>query len=250
MTFADHFSAVAADYANFRPAYPDVLFTHLASITPGHGLAWDCATGSGQAAVGLAAHFKRVHATDASAAQIASAPPHANIDYATSPAEASGLAAASCDLVTVAQALHWFDLPRFLDEALRVLLPGGILAVWCYGPHRLDTPELDAINRHFYEHIIGSYWPPERALVASAYRTLDFPDFEELPAPTFELSHDWPLDALLGYMGTWSATQGYRRATGDDPMPAMRARLLPEWGDPAHPRPIRWPLALRIFRCP
>lgn len=250
MSFADHFSAVAADYANFRPAYPDALFAYLAETAPALELAWDCATGSGQAAAGLATHFKQVHATDASAAQIASATPHLHVDYAVAPAEASGLEDASCDLITVAQALHWFDLPRFLDEARRVLRPSGVLAVWCYGPHRLDTPGLDAINRHFYEHIIGPYWPPERALVASAYRTLEFPGFDELPPPTFELSHDWPLDALLGYMGTWSATQGYRRVTGEDPMPAMRARLLPEWGGLTQPRPIRWPLALRVFRRP
>jgi len=248
VSFADHFSAVATDYAHFRPDYPDALFAHLASIVPGHSLAWDCATGSGQAALKLVEHFDRVHATDASASQIASSRSHPRIDYAVAPAEASGLANASCDLVTVAQALHWFDLHRFLDEARRVLLPGGILAVWCYGLHRLDTPALDAINAHFYQAIVGPYWPPERALVESAYRTLDFPGFEELPTPAFDLSHDWPLDALLGYMGTWSATQACRRDTGKDPIPPLRARLLPEWGDPAQPRPMRWPLALRTFR--
>ncbi len=250
VSFTDYFSTVAADYAHFRPDYPDTLFDHLARIAPGHDLAWDCATGNGQAAQGLVGHFARIHATDASAAQIAAATPHPRIRYAVAPAESSGLAEVSCDLVTVAQALHWFDLPRFLDEARRVLRPGGILAVWCYGPHRLDDPALEAVSSRFYHDIVGPYWPPERALVESAYAMLDFPGFEELPVPALELSHAWPLATLLGYMGTWSATQGYRKATGKDPLPSLADDLARHWGDPSRPRRIQWPLGLRLLRRP
>ena len=69
----DHFSAHAQNYARFRPTYPTELFAWLASQSPGHRLAWDCGTGNGQAALGLADHFVHVHATDLSPQQLAQA---------------------------------------------------------------------------------------------------------------------------------------------------------------------------------
>ncbi len=60
MKFKDHFSGHAANYAKFRPNYPRQLFEYLVSIAPGRGRAWDCATGNGQAAVGLSAFFECV----------------------------------------------------------------------------------------------------------------------------------------------------------------------------------------------
>src|SRR5262245_38403499 len=125
-SFKDHFSTVASNYALYRPRYPAELFAYLATLVPTCEFAWDCATGSGQAAVALAAHFKRVIATDASATQIANGETHPRVEYRVAPAEQSGLAAASVDLLTVAQALHWFDLPRFFVEANRVLRPRGV----------------------------------------------------------------------------------------------------------------------------
>src|SRR5216110_2684818 len=127
MKFKDHFSGQAVEYAKFRPHYPGELFEYLTSISPRHELAWDCATGNGQAAVGLARHFDSVIATDASAQQIASAELNDRISYRVAPAEASGIDSASVDLTLAAQALHWFDIDRFFREAKRVSRKNGVL---------------------------------------------------------------------------------------------------------------------------
>lgn len=246
-SFSDHFSGVAGPYAEFRPRYPEALFDWLADLAPGRDLAWDCATGSGQAALALARRFERVVATDASAEQIAAAPRHPQVDYRVARAESSGLAPASIDLITVAQALHWFDRPAFYGEAARVLQRDGVLAVWTYGHPRLDHPGADAVFREFYSGPVGPYWPPERALVDAGYRTIEFP-FPEVDPPNLEMETHWPLAALLGYVATWSATTRFRRSRGLDPVPALGETLARAWGDPAESRRVRWPLAIRAGR--
>ena len=246
-SFPDHFSGVAGAYAEHRPRYPDRLFQWLAEVSPARGLAWDCATGSGQAAVGLAARFDRVLGTDASAAQIAAAEKHPRVEYRVSPAEASGLLDASVDLVAVAQALHWFDRPAFYGEARRVLRPGGLVAAWTYGASVFEDPRADAVHRRFYSDTVGPYWPPERALVEAGYRTIEFP-FEEIEAPVFEMEADWPLSSFLGYVGTWSAVTRFRRERGHDPVAELGEELRQLWGNPETPRRIRWPLAMRVGR--
>lgn len=246
--FKDHFSALAADYASFRPRYPATLFADLAAVAPGRRLAWDCATGNGQAAEGLAAHFAEVVATDASAAQIAAARGPANVRFAVAPAEASGLQEASVDLILVAQAAHWFDLPAFYAEAARVLRPGGVLALLTYTGVRVNAA-LDPLLREYHQVTVGPYWPPERAHVENDYRTLPFP-WPELAFPVQEMSTEWSLDQLIGYLGTWSATSRCREQTGQDPLPALRARLAPLWGAPEQTRRVWWPLPLRIARRP
>lgn len=160
MGFKDHFSRVADTYATYRPGYPEPLFDWLTALSPGHALVWDVATGSGQAAVSLASRFERVHATDASAAQLIHAEERPNIHYACEPAEASSLPDESVDLVTVAQALHWFDAGRFFQEAERVLKPGGVIAAWCYGQFEMEAGLNDTLD-HFYHETVGPYWPPE-----------------------------------------------------------------------------------------
>lgn len=246
--FSDHFAAVAAAYADFRPRYPAALLAWLAEHAPARTLAWDCATGSGQAARDLAPHFARVIATDASAAQIATAPAHPGVEYRLAPAEASGLADASIDLITVAQALHWFDLERFYAEARRVLKPGGLLAVWSYGVPRLPDATLDAPVQHFYWQIVGPYWPAERRHVENGYRDLPFP-FAECPTPEWTLELAWTLPELFGYCRSWSATGRYSAAQGHDPVVELATMLEPLWGDPAQRQRIRWPLAVRVGRC-
>jgi SAM-dependent methyltransferase len=245
-TFKDHFSSASDRYAAYRPDYPAALFAWLAGLCAEHGLAWDCATGSGQAALGLAPHFRRVVATDASAEQVRHAAPHPLIDYRVASAEASGLADHSVDLVTVAQAAHWFDLPRFYAEAARVLKPGGAIAVWGYG--RMLLPgEMDALFQRFYAETVGPYWPPERAWIDDAYRSLDFP-FAEIEAPAFAIEVEWTLPRLLDYLSTWSAVKRYQAAQGHDPLPALLAELRSLWGDPETARALQWPLFLRAGR--
>ncbi len=242
--FKDHFSGVASGYARFRPVYPAALFGWLAEAAPGREAAWDCATGSGQAAVGVAEHFARVVGTDASAEQVAHAQPHPRVEYRVAPAEASGLPDGSADLVTVAQALHWFDVPAFFREARRVLRPGGLVAVWTYGNPVLADPGPGALLDAFTEETIGPFWPPERRLILDGYASLDFP-FAEVAPPPFPLEADLTLDALLGLLRTWSAVPGYVRAHGHDPVDAFADALRDPWGDPATPRRVRWPLAMR-----
>lgn len=239
------FSALAASYAAYRPRYPAALFAYLADIVPGHERAWDCATGSGQAALGLAAHFGAVLATDLSAAQLAHAAPHPRVHYCAVPAEASGLAAHSVDLVTVAQAIHWFDLPAFYQEVARVLRPGGVLAAWCYHAAQI-SPALDEIVRHYYKGVLGPYWLPGVRLVEEHYRTLPFP-FDELEPPSFHGEAEWGLDELIGYLSSWSAGLAYRRARGEEPLETIRPALTAAWGSPAR-RGVRWPLHLRVGR--
>lgn len=245
--FPDHFSGVAGAYAEFRPRYPDALFDWLAEVAPRRELAWDCATGNGQAAVPLARVFDRVVATDASGEQVDAATPHPRVEYRVAPAEESGLASDSADAITVAQAVHWFDRPAFYAEASRVLRRHGVLAVWTYGHPRLDDPAADAVFQEFYSRTVGPYWPPERALVDSGYRTIEFP-FPEVDPPALEMETQWPLALLLGYVATWSATTRFRHSRGFDPVPALGEALARVWGDSAESRQIRWPLTIRAGR--
>lgn len=238
----DHFSGHAVDYAKFRPGYPDALFDWIARQTAGHELAWDCGCGNGQASIPLAACYERVLATDLSAPQIAEATAHPRITYRAAAAEESGLADHSADLVTVAQALHWFDFERFYAEVGRVLKPGGVIAAWTYQLLRAD-PAVDALLADFYRRELGPHWPPERRWVDAGYRGIPFP-FEEIAAPAFEIRLHWQLPDLLAYLGTWSATRRLMTAEGRDPIPALGERLAPVWG--SGDRQIVWPIALRV----
>jgi ubiquinone/menaquinone biosynthesis C-methylase UbiE len=246
LTFQDHFSDAAAGYAIFRPRYPDALFAFLAAAVGRHDLAWDCATGSGQAALGLAPHFSRVIATDASPAQIAHATPHPAVEYRVAPAERSGLAAGSVDLVTVAQALHWLDRSAFYAETRRVLAPGGVVAAWCYVLVRI-APAVDRVMDRFYHNTVGPCWPPERRIADERYRTIEFP-FAELPAPEFTIEQALTLDELAGYVRTWSGTRRYAERNGVDPVDNLVAQLREPWGDPGARRVARWPVYLRAGR--
>jgi SAM-dependent methyltransferase len=243
--YADHFSALAHDYAARRPHYPEGLFDFLSSVCRGHELAWDCAAGSGQATIPLTRHFRRVVATDASQAMLAQAPPHPRVEYRVTLAKSSGLANASVDLVTVAQALHWLEPGEFYQEADRVLAPGGILAVWTYGTQTVENETVNRLLQVFYTDVVGPYWAPERRHVESGYRTLPFPYIELVP-PAFTMEEDWTLNELLGYVGTWSATQKFREVNHRDPVADLARDLTPEWGNPAVARPVRWPLSLRL----
>ncbi len=244
ISFPDHFSGHAADYARFRPAYPDSLFDYLAAVSPARHMAWDCATGNGQAARALADRFDVVVATDASAGQIAQAVAHPRVEYRVSSAEASGLPDGAADLITVAQALHWFDRPLFWEEARRVLAPGGVIAVWAYDLLRVD-PAVDAAVRRLAREIVGPFWPVERRLVDAGYAALEFP-FQEISAPAFVMERVWRLSDLLGYLRTWSATRRYVASLGEDPLSRIEPELHAAWGAPAQTRRATWALDLRV----
>ncbi len=243
--FKDHFSGHAAAYARYRPAYPAALYDWLASQCAARELAWDVATGNGQAAVELAGRFRRVIATDGSAEQIAHARHMANIEYRVETAETSSLNDHSVDLITVAQAYHWFDHDAFVAEAARVLKPGGLLAIWTYALAEVK-PGVDRVVREFYSGPIGPYWPPERKLVETAYRSLQFP-WPEIAVPEFVLRLQWSLDDLLGYLRTWSAVQRYIAEKGDDPVSAWQQVFVPAWGE-QDKLTVSWPLKIRCFR--
>lgn len=243
--FKDLFSKQAIDYARFRPTYPDDLFEFLSLRVAGHSLAWDCATGNGQAAAKLARCFDRVIATDPSDRQLESAVPHPRVEYRAGSAEASSLDPASVDLITVAQAFHWFRQDEFFAEAKRVLKPGGVVAFWCYGLARI-TPEVDAVVHKLYDGILGPYWEKERRLVDEGYRGVALP-FPEIDAPPFGMSASWSLEHLIGYLGTWSALQAYLRKNGENPLEKLYPELKKAWGG-AESLPVSWELALRVGR--
>lgn len=247
MSFKDHFSGHAQAYAAFRPTYPPSLFGALAGAAPGRQLAWDVATGSGQAAVMLAGHFERVVATDASKDQVQHAPPHPRVEYRVEPAETSSLADASVELVTIAQALHWFDLERFWAEVRRVTRRGALVASWTYNLMHVDSPGADAEVLRVYRDVVGDYWPAERRFVEDGYASLSFP-FEPLALGDFQMTAEWNLDELVGYVGTWSAVARYRKERGEDPLVELRARLARTWGPPETKHHVAWPLALRVGR--
>lgn len=242
---SDHFSALASQYAEFRPCYPAGLFAWLATLPQRHLLAWDVGTGNGQAALELPRYFERVIASDPSASQIASAPPHRRIEYRIASAKSSGIESSTVDLITVAQALHWFDLEAFFDEARRVMAPGGFIAVWTYGILHCDDSDINRVLRRFYDQEAGPWWPANRRLVETGYRTIPFP-FSELAAPGFSMLAEWNLAALLGYVATWSAVTRHREATDSDPIEKLAAQLKPVWGNARLPRTIRWPLSMRV----
>jgi SAM-dependent methyltransferase len=197
--------------------------------------------------VGLAAHFGAVLATDASDSQIAQCPAHPRISYRVATAEQAPLEDHAVDLISVAQALHWFDLEAFYREARRVLKTRGVLAVWSYKLMRI-TPEVDAVVDYFYQQLLGPYWPAERKLVEQGYPPLPAGFRELVEVPAFAMATDWRLEELLGYLGTWSASVYYQRALQHDPLQHIRLPLAKAWGDAAHSRRVAWPLELRAGR--
>lgn len=244
--FEDHFSRQAGVYARYRPRYPRELFRYLAAVSPGRRLAWDCGTGNGQAARGLARHFRCVVATDASAEQLAQAAAHARIEYRHERAEEVSLEAQSVDLVTVAIAVHWFDLEGFYQAVRRVAVPDGILAVWTYHLPAIEAG-IDRLLAYYYHEVLAGFWPEQIRYLDERYQTLPFP-FEALQPPEFEMETAWSLDHLAGFLDSWSATRRYRQEHGEHPLGAVWPELAQAWGQASQRRRVRWPLYLRVGR--
>jgi SAM-dependent methyltransferase len=241
----DNFSTGSAKYAQFRPTYPAALFDLLLSLAPGKEQAWDCGTGNGQVAVVLAASFDRVFATDISASQLQSATSHERIEYSVQPAEKTTFPDASFDVITVAQAIHWFDFEAFYREVDRTIRPGGLLAVIGYDLIRL-SPAVDAMLDGFYRDVVGPFWDRERRYIDERYRTIPFP-YTDIAAPDFDIAVEWSFGHLIGYMSTWSAVKHYQKEKGHDPVQLVHDALRDAWGPDAI-RNGRFPILLRLAR--
>lgn len=241
-TFDDHFSPLAATYVNHRPSYPEELFELLAAAAPSRGAAWDAGTGSGQAAARLGNYFDEVIGTDPSAAQIEHAVEHPNVTYRVEVAEETSFEANRFDLVTSAQAAHWFRIDDFYTEVHRVLKPGGVLALWCYGLETISE-DVDEVTNQLYVEKLGPYWP-RRTLPDHTYQDIPFP-FEELPRRVLRMEMHWTLDGLLSGFRTWSAVHRYREEHGRDPVDELEPAFRAAWGDTDEPRRVRWPVYLR-----
>lgn len=243
MDYQNHFSDHSENYAQYRPIYPEELFYYLASSAKHHDLLWDCATGNGQAAVGLSAYFKQVVASDRSRAQIQEAPPVANIQYEVWSAEQTQLADHSVDMVTVAQALHWFNFEKFYAEVKRVLKPGGLLAAWCYAKGHV-TPEVDSVVDRLYEEILGDiYWSPERRFIDHHYQTIPFP-FDKIETPIFVMKKNYNYEQFLGYLSTWSAVKEYQQKIQQNPLDLIKTDLQKAFRNEI--RTMIWPIYLLL----
>jgi ubiquinone/menaquinone biosynthesis C-methylase UbiE len=241
------FSSVASEYARYRPAYPSSLFAWLASQCVRRERVWDCACGSGQASIGLADHFDEVIATDVNSEQIAHASAHPRVRYRVASAEEPGIVSDFCDAITVAQALHWFDVERFYSAAQRVARDGAVLAIWTYLTPILAEPVAQQRFSDFYRDVVGPYWPPERAHVEAGYATLPFP-FARLHTPELTCTMRWTLADLLGYVRSWSATVRYRVAHGHGPEELLARSLEPVWGASDVAMEVRFPLRVLATR--
>lgn len=247
MSFTDNFSRQAELYSQFRPAYPKELFEYLAGQTNEHELAWDCGTGNGQAAVGLTAYYTSIIATDPSSSQIMYAQQHPQIRYAIQRAEDFSCEEQTVDLITVANALHWFDLDTFFPIALRTLKPSGIFAAWAYGIPKI-SPAIDSVLLYYHDQIVGEYWTFENRLVENHYTGIDFP-FQTMVAPLFKSFRLFNFNDLMNYLRTWSATQKYMIHDSIDPTVSILTDLSEAWADdPKSYKQVTWHLILYVGR--
>lgn len=241
----DNFSAGAADYARYRPDSPDGIYDFIYAHSPRFGTAWDCGTGNGQVAIRLASKFEDVYATDISDEQLKLAPQQPNIIYRKERAEATSLHDHSVDLITIAQAIHWFDFDQFYKEVKRVARPDALIAAWTYSLMKL-TPEVNKIIDHFYRDVTGPYWDKERHLVDEGYASIPFP-FQEIKAPDIFITRHWTLSELIGYLRTWSGVQHYIRQKQQDPTIELEKELRTVWGH-SEKLEVRWPVHVRAGR--
>ena len=241
----DNFSKQSDLYSQFRPGYPKQLFNFLIPLVPDKKSAWDCGTGNGQVAVKLSQYFNKVYATDLSAAQINNAEERKNIFYSVENAEETLLPDNKFDLVTVAQAIHWFDFKNFYHQVNRTLKPGGVIAVVGYGVFRINK-EIDFLINEFYRKTTGPYWDKERKYIDEHYGTIPFP-FKEIDAPDFFMNYNWELEQVIGYLNTWSAVQHYIRKNNENPVEKFSEELKKSWGNVLK-RTITFPIFMRTGR--
>ena len=238
----DNFSSGAADYALYRPQSPQEIFDFLYSQVKNFDTAWDCGTGNGQVATTLAERFKTVYGTDISEKQLALAPKKDNVIYRLERAEQTSFPDHSINLITVGQAIHWFDFESFYAEVSRVAAPGAFFAAWTYSLLRL-TPAVNEVIDHFYRNITHPYWDKERAFVDAEYKTIPFP-FKEVHAPAIDIVKSYNLNQLIGYLRTWSGVQHYIEKEQNDPLELIITDLTKAWGNNEYIE-VRWPVHVR-----
>jgi len=239
----DNFSTQSAEYSIYRPTYPKELYDYLFSLVDNKDTAWDCATGNGQVARILANDFREVYATDISENQLKNALQLPNITYRIEPAEQTSVGNNSFDLITVAQAIHWFNFEAFYAEVKRTLKPNGLFAVIGYGVMFIDK-KVDKSIHKLYEDILGKYWDAERRYIEEGYKTIPFP-FEEIIAPHFQIKTNWNFNQMIGYLNTWSSLQHYKKANDRNPLEYMFTELKEAWGDDAE-KDVHFPILLRV----
>lgn len=237
----DRFSNHAKQYAAFRPAYPKALYDFIFGHVKNFDSAWDAGTGNGQVARDLALRFKKVFATDISEKQLANATRAENIQYSIA-GEEPNFPDSSFDLITTAQAIHWFHIPKFYNEVNRVGKKDAVIAVWGYGLLNIH-PDIDKTLQNFYVNIVGPYWDKERRLIDDHYKTIPFP-FEEIVTPAFHISVDWTLPEFQGYLSTWSSVQKYIHANRVNPVGDFIKEIRPLWKSDR--QKINFPLFLRL----
>jgi ubiquinone/menaquinone biosynthesis C-methylase UbiE len=240
----DRFSAQAAAYARYRIAYPPELYAWLLPLVPHRYRAWDCATGNGQVATVLAQYFEQVEATDLSASQLRQAVPQPNVRYQVASAEQTPFPHQHFDLITVAQAVHWFDPGAYHQEVRRVARPGALLAEWGYGLVKID-PEIDGLVQEFYAHTMRPYWDENRWHIDDEYARIPFP-FAAVQRQHFSVRRQWSASWFLDYLRTWSSVANFQQQHGTDPVELVAAPLTRLWG--AEAREVRFPVFVRVGR--
>ena len=235
----DNFSKQAGTYAKFRPHYPVELYEYLFNRVMNTGVAWDCGTGNGQVAIRLAERFSKVYGTDISQSQLDHARQAGNIEYRVAPAEDSSLPSRSVDLITVAQAIHWFDADRFFKEIKRVARTGCLVAYWAYYSPEI-TPGVNEVLTYIHDHVVGPYWDPEREIWRNKYKSIRFP-LQNIEQEHFEYQVLWTYEHFEGYLNSWSAVQHCIAKTGTNPVSKYLEPLKLNWKEP---KPVIFPIFL------
>ena len=238
----DNFSKQASAYSKFRPQYSDEIIAYIISFVGNKSKALDVATGNGQVAYKLAEAFKMVYGIDISQNQLDNAYVADNIIYKTASAENTFFEDQEFDLITVAQAVHWFNFDLFYKEVYRILKPNGVIAVLGYGLLSTNS-NTDIILRDFYYNIVGPYWDAERKYLDENYQTIPFP-FEEQALEKFENQFKWSFEELIGYLETWSSVQHYIKKNNKNPLDLIRDMLKVSWEK--NNKKVTFPMLLRI----
>ena len=242
----DKFSNQAKIYKKYRPTYPIEIYQELIGLVKNKDKCWDCGTGNGQVAIQLAKYFNTVNATDISQRQLDNAEQHEKIVYQVVRAEKTNFLDNHFDLITVAQAIHWFDFKAFNQEVNRVGKKGAIISIWGYGLLRINS-NIDKLIDKFYFDIIGPYWNEERKHIDKEYQTIQF-DFKEIPVNKNKtILTNWNLNQLEGYFNSWSSVQNFNKVNSNtNPVNQIIQEIKEFWKDNEAKKEIKFPIFMRV----